>query len=378
MRLVFLGLSLSSSWGNGHATTYRALLKGLAQRGHDVLFLEREQPWYASNRDLPEPDFCRLRIYDSLSELWSFAPEVAAADAVIIGSYVPEAADVIAWAASARRGALCFYDIDTPVTLRQLATGGAEYLLPSLIPLFDIYFSFTGGPTLRLLEREYGARKAAALYCSVDPDLYRPLRVAKRWDLGYLGTYSPDRQPVLERLLLEPARRMPERRFIVAGPQYPTNIQWPANVERVDHLAPGDHAHFYAACGWTLNVTRRDMSAAGYSPSVRLFEATACGTPVLSDAWSGIEDVLQPGREILIVRDSDDVVSALAMDPRKRDAIGAAGRRRTLQEHTGRQRAVELETWLRKTPRQVEPPRWANPPAAALAELDTVGLYLGA
>ncbi|HQT76472.1 MAG: glycosyltransferase [Rhodospirillales bacterium 20-64-7] len=346
MRLVFIGLSLSSSWGNGHATTYRALLKGLALRGHDVLFLERDQPWYANNRDMPDPKFCRLRIYDSLADLWSFAPDVAAADAVIIGSYVPEAADVIAWASSARRGALCFYDIDTPVTLRQLASGEAEYLLPSLIPLFDFYFSFTGGPTLQLLERRYGARRAVPLYCSVDSRSYRPMRVPRRWDLGYLGTYSPDRQPALERLLLEPARRAPDRRFIVAGPQYPADIDWPANVERIEHLPPAEHPAFYAACAWTLNITRRDMVAAGHSPSVRLFEATACGTPVLSDAWTGIEDVLEPGREILIVRDSDDVLAALAMDEAARAAIGSAGRRRTLRQHTGLQRAAELEAWL--------------------------------
>ncbi|HEX2944186.1 MAG TPA: glycosyltransferase [Rhodopila sp.] len=346
MRLVFIGLSLSSSWGNGHATTYRALLKGLALRGHDVLFLERDQPWYADNRDMPDPKFCRLCIYNSLADLWSFAPDIEAADAVIIGSYVPEAADVIAWTASARRGTLCFYDIDTPVTLRQLASGEPEYLLPSLIPLFDFYFSFTGGPTLQLLENRYGARRAVPLYCSVDSRSYRPMRVQRRWDLGYLGTYSPDRQPVLERLLLEPARRAPDRRFVVAGPQYPADIDWPANVERIEHLPPADHPAFYAACAWTLNVTRRDMVAAGHSPSVRLFEATACGTPVLSDAWPGIEDVLEPGRELLIVRDSDAVLAALAMDEMARAEIGSAGRRRTLRQHTGLQRAAELEAWL--------------------------------
>ena len=373
MRLVFIGLSLSSSWGNGHATTYRALLKGLAARGHDILFLERNQPWYADNRDMPEPDFCELRIYDSIAQLWSYAPEVAAADAVIIGSYVPQAADVIAWAACTHHGALCFYDIDTPVTLRQLATGGAEYLHPTLIPLFDFYLSFTGGPTLDLLERRYGACRAEALYCSVDAETYRPLQVPRKWDLGYLGTYSADRQPVLERLLLEPARRAPERRFIVAGPQYPDDIDWPANVERIEHLAPANHPEFYASCAWTLNVTRRDMVRAGYSPSVRLFEATACGTPVLSDAWAGIEDVLEPGREILIMRDSDDVLAALAIDDAARTAIGQAGRRRTLRQHTGVQRAAELEAWLRRCERKSEADHWLDSPFADMVEAGAVG-----
>ncbi len=341
MRLVFIGLSLSSSWGNGHATTYRALLRGLAARGHDLLFLEHDQPWYAAHRDLPDPDFCRLHVYQGLPE--ADAAAVARADAVVIGSYVHDGPAVIDWVAGLRRRGLCFYDIDTPVTVRMLLDGGAAYLRPAQIPVFDLYFSFTGGPTLRLLENRFGARRALPLYCSVDADRYQPTGVERRWDLGYLGTYSADRQPMLERLLLETARRRPSRRFVVAGPQYPADIAWPANVERIDHLPPDAHADFYSACGWTLNVTRQDMVAAGWSPSVRLFEATACGSPVLSDPWDGIGDVLTPGHELLIVRDADDVAECLAMPERRRSAIGIAGRQRTLRFHTGVRRAAELE-----------------------------------
>jgi spore maturation protein CgeB len=264
---------------------------------------------------------------------------------VIIGSYVHQGPAVIDWAAAQNR-MLCFYDIDTPVTLRLLADGAAEYLLPRQIPLFGLYVSFTGGPTLRLLESRYGARRAEALYCAVDAPAYRPTGAARRWDLGYLGTYSADRQPALERLLLEPARRRPDRRFVVAGPQYPADSAWPENVERIEHLPPAAHPDFYSACGWTLNVTRRDMAAAGWSPSVRLFEATACGTPVLSDAWPGIADVLTPDRELLIVRSCEQVLAALDMPEADRARIGERGRQRTLRQHTGQQRAVELERLL--------------------------------
>ncbi|MBN8926987.1 MAG: glycosyltransferase [Rhodospirillales bacterium 69-11] len=347
MRLVFIGLSLSSSWGNGHATTYRALLRGLAARGHDLLFLERDQPWYANARDLAAPDFCRLTLYGSEAELADHAAEIEAADAVIVGSYVHEGPGVIAWLAGLRRrGALCFYDIDTPVTLRALAAGGAAYLQPAQIPLFDVYFSFTGGPTLRFLERQYGARRAEALYCAVDEAAYRPTGAARRWSLGYLGTYSADRQPTLERLLLEPASRLPDQRFAVVGPQYPDTIAWPANVERIDHLGPADHPDFYGACAWTLNVTRADMVEAGWSPSVRLFEATACGTPIVSDVWAGMEEVLTPGVELLQARGASDVLAALARPEAERQAIGEAGRARTLRQHTGARRAAELEQCL--------------------------------
>lgn len=345
MRLVFLGLSLSSSWGNGHATTYRALLRALDARGHDVLFLEREQPWYATHRDLPAPEFCDLRFYYSVSDLDQYANDIAGADAVIVGSYVPEGVAIIERLAPRVRHLLCFYDIDTPVTMQALAEGGAAYLRADQVRLFDLYLSFTGGPTLRLLER-YGARLVRPLYCAVDPARHRPTGAARRWDLGYLGTYSADRQPAVERLLIEPAQWRPDLRFVVAGPLYPETIDWPANVERIEHLAPADHAAFYTSQAWTLNVTRADMRRRGHSPSVRLFEAGACGTPILSDDWPGLDDLFLPGRDILVARTSDDVLTALDLPEHARSAIAQAGRARTLERHTADTRARELEVFL--------------------------------
>src|SRR5690242_18272379 len=239
LRIVILGLSITSSWGNGHATTYRGLLRELARRGHEVTFLERDVPWYAAHRDLPNPVFCATRLYQGLGELEQhFSRLVAGADAVVLGSYVPDGLQVGEWLCATAKGLKAFYDIDTPVTLAKLARGDREYLAPGLIPRLDLYLSFTGGPTLRRLEDELGAPLARALYCSVDEAAYRPLEVPVRYDLGYLGTYSTDRQPKVEALLLEPARAMPEARFAVAGAQYPDGIGWPANVERAEHLPP--------------------------------------------------------------------------------------------------------------------------------------------
>ena len=338
MKLVVLGLSLSSSWGNGHATTYRALLSAFAGRGHEVLFLERDTPWYAASRDLARPDFCRFALYADLDELqrrWS--RDVAAADAVMVGSYVPQGVAVGAWVQRTARGVAAFYDIDTPVTLAKLAAGDEEYLSAELIPGYDLYLSFTGGPTLERIGRRYGAPAPRALYCSVDPET----------DRSYLGTYSPDRQPARERLLLEPARRAPALRFCVAGPQYPAQIAWPANVERLEHVPPAEHPGFYAASRFTLNVTRADMMAAGYSPSVRLFEAAACGTPIISDTWDGLDTLFRPGREIVLARSAEDVLQALSrLGEPGRLAIAAAARERILAEHTAGHRAAELEALL--------------------------------
>ncbi len=323
--VVILGLSLSSSWGNGHATTYRALLRGMAEEGHRVLFLERDVPWYASQRDLPEPDFCDFALYDSREDLAHWRERIAQADAVIVGSYVPEAIQILDMLAAWAPGRLAFYDIDTPVTLQALETGDAEYVARRQLPLIDLYLSFAGGPALDRLHA-LGARQAQPLYCSVDPERYHPMETGNRWDLGYLGTYSPDRQPGLEALLMEPARRLPECRFVVAGAQFPQDIDWPANVERIDHIAPPDHAAFYSAQRFTLNVTRAAMRKLGHSPSVRLFEAAACGTAIISDRWAGIEEVLEPSRAILLADDPKAVEAALFMPRAARERLAGTAR----------------------------------------------------
>lgn len=358
--IVFIGLSLSSSWGNGHATTFRALIRGLNAQGHRVLFLERDVPWYASQRDLPDPDFCRLAYYSGADELNNrFEVAIASADAVIIGSYVPDGVAVIRAVAALSPKRLCFYDIDTPVTLAKLDRGDEEYLALEQIPVFDAYFSFSGGEVLTRLERDYGARQAIDLYCSVDAERYGNTGESFEWHLGYLGTYSTDRQPTLERLLIEPARTLPHLRFVVAGPQYPDTIDWPANVERIEHLPPQDHPSFYSRQRFTLNVTRADMIAAGWSPSVRLFEAAACGTPIISDDWRGLSELLPEDEAICIARSTDDVVAVLTgMDEQHRIAMSRAAHARVMQLHTGSARALHLLSALERlvvhAPAQVE------------------------
>jgi spore maturation protein CgeB len=345
VNIVILGLSITSSWGNGHATTWRGLVRELAANGHDVVFLERDLPWYAGNRDMPQPDGCTALLYRSLYALKrSHARRIADADLVIIGSYVKQGVDVAEWVMSIAQGIVAFYDIDTPVTLAKLRRGDYEYLSPDLIPRFDLYLSFTGGPTLRHIEQTFGSPMARALYCSFDPASYFPEERRTHRDLGYLGTYSDDRQPVLERLLLDPAREWRDGKFIVAGPQYPDDIDWPRNVKRQMHLAPKEHRKFYNSLRFTLNVTREEMVRAGWSPSVRLFEAAACGVPIISDWWEGLDEIFEPDREILIARTSDDVLHYLReLSDDDRRAIGTRARKRVMREHTAAHRAAELE-----------------------------------
>lgn len=362
--VVFLGLSITSSWGNGHATTYRALTRALSDAGHRVTFLERDVPWYAGSRDLPAPPYCRTALYRSLAELREVhADVIRRADLVVLGSYVPEGDEVARWLQRAARGVTAFYDIDTPVTVQALLRGECAYLSAELVPGFDLYLSFTGGPLLARIERRLGARAARPLYCSADPRVHLPAATPPRWDLGYVGTYSADRQPALDRLLLEPARRRPGARLVVAGPQYPPGLGWPPNVARVDHLAPSEHAGFYAAQRFTLNVTRADMVRAGWSPSVRLFEAGACGTPVITDRWAGLEAFFAPGREVLVAAGTADVLAWLDGLPEDvRRAVGERARRRVLAEHTAAHRAETLVGYVHEVR-----DRWARGRAAASA-----------
>lgn len=347
LHCVFLGLSITSAWGNGHATTYRSLLKALAARGHSLVFLERDVPWYASHREFERAPYCKIALYESLTELKDrFASLVRTADVVVVGSYVPDGIAVGRWVTANAKNLTAFYDIDTPVTLAALAGGSCEYLSRDLCPKYGLYLSFTGGPTLHFLERKLEVRSARALYCSVDPGSYYPEEQQARWDLGYLGTYAADRQTALEHLLFCAAKRLPGRHFAVAGPLYPETISWPENVDRIDHLPAGRHRAFYNSQRFTLNLTRRDMIRAGYSPSVRLFEAAACGTPILSDLWPGLDTFFEPHREILPVLSPSDVASYLRMPDEQRRRIGEKARCRALRFHTAAVRAAEFEAYV--------------------------------
>lgn len=348
MKIVVYGLTITSAWGNGHATTYRSLIKALARLGHSITFIEKDVEWYRSNRDLPVPQFCAVRLYeDWISEEVSLVNEAEGADAVVVGSYFPDAIIATNALLSAGHGPVLFYDIDTPITMSHLrVTGRCEYLDSSLIPKYVAYLSFTGGPTLRELETRFGSPRAVPFYCSVDPDLYHPSGIKSEYacDLSYLGTYASDRQPKLMSLLIEPALRLTQGNFIVAGAMYPDSVVWSSNVRRIQHVSPVDHPSFYSSARFTLNLTRDDMVDAGYSPSVRLFEASACGAAIVSDTWLGLDDFLSPGEEVLTPANTDEAVQILTgLSDDERLKIGQRARERILAEHTSIHRAHQFE-----------------------------------
>jgi spore maturation protein CgeB len=346
LSVVVIGLSVTSSWGNGHAATYRALLAALARRGHSVTFLERDAPWYRDNRDLIEPKGYDVKLYQSLSDLpRQFGRLIRDANLVIVGSYVPDGIAIADWVTTHAQGITAFYDIDTPVTLAGLDQG-VDYISAALIPRLDMYLSFSGGPVPGIIEDVYGSPLARTLYCSADLEPVRQSPRQMQWSLGYLGTYSEDRQSQLQKLLLTPAQELAAESFVVAGSKYPEHLAWPDNVTRIEHLPPCEHAQFYASQRYTLNVTRADMRVLGFSPSVRLFEAAACGAPIISDWWPGLETIFEPSTEILVASGPDEVIQIIHEIPEEtRLSIANNALRRIARDHTPAHRARQLEAY---------------------------------
>ncbi len=349
MKLVIFGLTVSSTWGNGHATLWRGLCKALARRQHRVVFFERDAPYYAENRDLHELPDGMLVLYRDWEDVCAQAQrEVDDADATIVSSYCPDGVAASTLATTSRRLS-AFYDLDTPVTMARVAAGeDVPYIPPDGLSDFDLVLSFTGGPALQLLRSRLGAKRVVALYGSVDPEVHHPADARPHYaaDLSYLGTYSADRQTALRSLFLEAAACRYEKRFLMGGAQYPADFPWLPNLHFVRHLPSAEHPSFFSSSQWTLNVTRAVMAELGWCPSGRLFEAAACGAPILTDRWEGLETFFVPGEQIVIADGTADILAALELDDAERLRIAARARERTLDEHNAQRRADELVGYL--------------------------------
>jgi spore maturation protein CgeB len=346
MKLVVFGLSVSSSWGNGHATLWRGLIGALARQGHQVVFYERDVPYYAEHRDLVELSQGELRLYHSWDSVLSRArADLADADAAMITSYCPDGRTAAELVLDSFSGIRVFYDLDTPVTLDQVRKGEAVPYLPAHgLESFDLVLSYTGGEALKELRHRLGARRVLPLYGSVDPAVHYPVMPVDRYraDLSYLGTYADDRQQALLGLFIEPARRRPQRRFLIGGAKYPPAFPWSDNIFFVRHLPPSEHSAFYCSSRITLNVTRAPMAEMGYCPSGRLFEAAACGAVVLSDNWHGLDEFFDPDSELLVADSTDHVLAALELSDEQLARIAGAARDRVLNDHTADRRAAQL------------------------------------
>jgi len=350
LKIIVFGLTVSSSWGNGHATLWRGLCRALGQAGHQLVFYERDVPYYASHRDLRAAEDFELIIYDDFAAAAALASrDLVDADAAIVTSYCPDAQAVTELMFGSPVPLRVFYDLDTPITLDRLDRGETvEYLPADGLGAFDLVLSYTGGAALDELRERLGARLALPLYGSVDPHTHRPTARADHYacEFSYLGTWAADRQAQLQALFLEPARQLPDRRFLIGGSLYPADFPWAPNLWFIRHVPPPEHSAFYCSSRLTLSITRGAMAARGYCPSGRIFEAAACGVPIVSDGWAGLDSFFEPGRELLIAHTTEDAIDALRRDDDQLRQIGAAARARVLAEHTAEHRAAQLVDYL--------------------------------
>jgi spore maturation protein CgeB len=353
MRIAFYGSSLLSSYWNGAATYYRGMLSELARRGWQVTFYEPDAFGRQQNRDIEPPDWARVVVWPATSDgLRDVLAEAGAADVVVkasgVGVFDAELLEGVV--ANARPGALrLFWDVDAPATLAELRAD-ASHPLHRALTLLDMVLTYGGGPPVIEAYEGFGARRCVPVYNALDPATHHPAAPDARFaaDLSFLGNRLPDREARVEEFFLRAAALRPERRFLIGGNGWETKGM-PGNVRHLGHVFTRDHNAFNCSSAAVLNIARDSMAQVGYSPATRVFEAAGAGACLITDAWVGVEQFLQPDQEVLVARDGQDVAEHLAaLTPERARAIGEAGRQRVLAEHTYGRRGAQVDALLRE------------------------------
>lgn len=352
MKIAFYGSSILSSYWNGAATYYRGLLRALATHGHEITFYEPDAFGRQQNRDIDPPDWCRIVVYPATpSDLRSAAAEAAAADVVVKASGVGYEDDALLAAVmdAARPEALkIFWDVDAPATLADLQAQPGHPLRLALKNL-DLILTYGGGDPVVSAYEALGAAACIPVYNALDPDTHHPVPPEAKFaaDLAFLGNRLPDREARVEDFFLEPAAARPEASFLLGGSGW-ADRGLPANVRYIGHVSSRDHNAFNVTPKAVLNINRASMASTGFSPPTRVFEAAGAGACLITDAWTGLEMFLEPGREVLVARDGRDVAEIMArLTPEEATAIGRRALARVLRDHTYALRARQVDRLLR-------------------------------
>lgn len=353
MRIAFYGSSLLSSYWNGAATYYRGLLCALAEHGHRITFFEPDAFDRQQHRDIEPPPWAQVVVYPATdAAAREVIAQAAHADVVVKASGVGVFDHLLLEGVmdAARPDAVkVFWDVDAPATLSELRAD-PDLPLRRRLPALDMVLTYGGGPPVVEAYEALGARMCRPIYNALDPATHHPVAPDPRFagDLNFLANRLPDREARVERFFLEPAARLPDRRFLLGGNGW-DDKPMAANIRRVGHVGTADHNAFNVSSLAVLNVARDSMADVGFSPATRVFEAAGAGACLITDAWEGIELFLSPNEEVLVARDGQEVAEHLqALDPERARAIGAAARQRILGEHTYARRAVEVDALLRR------------------------------
>jgi spore maturation protein CgeB len=350
--IAFFGSSLVSAYWNGAATYYRGILRALARRGHRITFYEPDAYGRQEHRDIPDPEWARVVVYAGEGEegVWGALEAARSADLVVKASGVGVFDELLEREVLAlqRPGtAVVFWDVDAPATLERVR-GSESDSFRALIPRYDLVFTYGGGaPVVREYE-SLGARGCVPVYNALDPETHYPVAPVERFaaELGFLGHRLPDREARVEEFFLGAAARLPGRTFLLGGNGW--EDKWvPFNVRYLGHIYTGDHNAFNCTPRAVLNINRASMARTGFSPPTRIFEAAGAGACIITDSWAGIEEFLEPGREVLVASDGAEVAAHLeGLTAARATAIGRAALARVLAEHTYAGRAVEVEAAL--------------------------------
>ncbi|ABS27410.1 glycosyltransferase [Anaeromyxobacter sp. Fw109-5] len=355
MDIAFFGSSLVSAYWNGAATYYRGLLRALAARGHRVTFYEPDAYDRQSHRDIEDPPWARVVVWPSdAGSLEACLEEAGHADLVVKASGVGvHDALLEARVLELRRpgNRVVFWDVDAPATLERVDADRSDPFR-ALVPRYDLVFTYGGGPPVVAAYEALGARRCVPVYNALDPETHHPAMPEARLacDLALLANRLPDREARVREFFLDPAARLPQRRFVLGGAGW-GDLPLPPNVSWLGHVPTADHNALNSSALAVLNVNRDSMARFGFSPPTRVFEAAGAGACIVCDAWEGLETFLEPGREVIVARSGDDVAAAVGALSRERArAVGAAARRRVLAEHTYSRRALEVEAALGVAP----------------------------
>ena len=352
LSIAFFGSSLVSAYWNGAATYYRGILQALAARGHRITFYEPDAFDRQAHRDIPDPSWARVVVYpvDGTDGVLRALDEARRCDLIVKASGVG-VFDALLEArvpAVKRPGALAvFWDVDAPATLDRVAAD-PEDPFRQLIPAYDMILTYGGGPPVVSAYQRFGARGCVPIYNGLDPATHYPVAPEPRFacDLGLIANRLPDRERRIEEFFLAVAADLPQQRFVLGGNGW-SDKPLPPNIAYLGHVYTRDHNAFNASARAVLNVSRDSMAAYGYSPATRVFEAAGAGACIITDAWEGISQFFEPGREILVAPNGPAVAEILArLTPRDARRIGEAARARALAEHTYERRVDLLEVAL--------------------------------
>jgi spore maturation protein CgeB len=352
MNIAFFGSSLVSAYWNGAATYYRGLIRAIAGRGHRVTFYEPDAFGRQQHRDIEPPEWATVVVYsaDGTDDVRRCLDGARGADLIVKASGVGVFDGLLEAAVPAMRtprNIVAFWDVDAPATLERVQQDPADPF-GSLIPHYDLVLTYGGGdPVVRAYEG-LGARRCVPIYNALDPSTHHPVAPEPRFacDLAFLGNRLPDREARVEAFFLRPAALLPSRRFLIGGNGW-HDKPMPPNATGLGHVFTRDHNAFNCTPLAVLNVNRDSMARYGFSPATRVFEAAGAGACVITDHFVGVEKFFEPGEEILVGRDGQEVATLVErLSPDAARAIGATAMKRALADHTYDRRAKLFEDVL--------------------------------